>query len=50
MVEQAVDVMMTSEVGVDRAGRRQEEKISRGFAVVALLKASTGNVLYVPCS
>jgi len=25
MVEQAVDVMMTSEVGFDRAGRRHEQ-------------------------
>jgi len=32
MVEQAVDVMMTSEVGDDRAGRRHEQDHSGAVA------------------
>ena len=32
MVEQAVDVMMTSEVGDDRAGRRHEQDRSGAVA------------------
>ena len=31
MVEQAVDVMMTSEVGDDRAGRRHEQYDTRRY-------------------
>ena len=36
MVEQAVDVMMTTEAGDDRAGRRHEQDLRNGRASVRL--------------